>query len=78
MEQSEFTATQAINETCYGLIKQGYSLHDIYDGLGNVMDGIEPRHASKLKIDVDIDTSKVISKLKQFRDQEVFCNELDN
>lgn len=78
MEQSEFTATQTINETCYGLIKQGYSLHDIYDGLGNVMDGIEPRRASKLKIDVDIDTSKVISKLKQFRDQEVFCNELDN
>ncbi|MDY2577332.1 hypothetical protein SOP70_08040 [Lactiplantibacillus plantarum] len=46
MEQSEFNTTQAINETCYGLIKQGYSLHDIYDGLGNVMDGIEPKHAS--------------------------------
>ncbi|RCI88663.1 hypothetical protein [Lactiplantibacillus plantarum] len=46
MEQSEFNATQAINETCYGVIKQGYSLHDIYDGLGNVMAGIEPKHAS--------------------------------
>ena len=64
MEQSEFNATQAINETCYGLIKQGYSLHDIYAGLGNVMAGIEPKHASKLKIDVDIDTSKVVDKLK--------------
>lgn len=70
MEQLEFNATQAINETCYGLIKQGYSLHDIYDGLGNVMDGIEPKHASKLKIDVDIDTSKVISKLKQLKESD--------
>lgn len=78
MEQSEFTATQAINETCYGLIKRGYSLHDIYNGLGNIMDGIEPKHASKLTVDVDFHTSKVISNLKQFRDQEAFCNELDN
>lgn len=46
MEQSEFNVTQTINETCYSLIKQGYSLRDIYSGLGNVMNGIEPKHAS--------------------------------
>ncbi|WP_426665212.1 hypothetical protein ACP10D_02785 [Lactiplantibacillus plantarum] len=70
MEQSEFTATQAINETCYGLIKQGYSLHDIYDGLGNVMNGIEPKHLIKqeLVIDLDIDTSKVVGKLRHAMD----------
>lgn len=77
MEQSEFNATQAINETCYGVIKQGYSLHDIYDGLGNVMAGIEPKHASKLKVDVDIDTSKVISKLRKMGDQAAFYDALD-
>lgn len=70
MEQPEFNTTQSINETCYGLINQGYSLHDIYSGLVNVMDGIKPKHASKLKIDVDIDTSKVINKLKQLKESD--------
>ncbi|MCT3279776.1 hypothetical protein [Lactiplantibacillus plantarum] len=44
MEQSEFDTTQAINETCYDLIRQGYSLRDIYSGLANVIDGIKPKH----------------------------------
>ncbi|MCG0728841.1 Prophage protein [Lactiplantibacillus plantarum] len=70
MEQSEFNTTQAINETCYGLIKQGYSLHDIYDGLGNVMYGIEPKHLSKqeLVIDLNVDTSKLACKLRHAMD----------
>ncbi|WP_249261775.1 hypothetical protein [Lactiplantibacillus plantarum] len=70
MEQSEFNATQAINETCYGLVKQGYSLHDIYSGLGNVMNGIEPKHLTNqtLVIDLDIDTSKVVGKLRHAMD----------
>ena len=70
MEQSEFNTTQAINETCYGLIKQGYSLHDIYSGLGNVMNGIEPKHLTNqaLVIDLDIDTSKVVGKLRHAMD----------
>lgn len=70
MEQSEFNTTQAINETCYGLIKQGYSLHDIYDGLGNVMAGIEPKHLTKqeLVIDLNVDTSKVACKLRHVMD----------
>lgn len=69
MEQSEFSATQAINETCYDLVRQGYSLHAIYDGLGNVMDGIEPKHLAgqTIVVDLDADTSKVISKLKRVR-----------
>ena len=33
MEQSEFNTSQQINETCYDLVKQGYSLYDIYAGL---------------------------------------------
>ncbi|WP_353986560.1 hypothetical protein [Lactiplantibacillus plantarum] len=70
MEQSEFNTTQAINETCYGLIKQGYSLHDIYDGLGNVMAGIEPKHLTKqeLVIDLNVDTSKLACKLRHAMD----------
>ncbi len=70
MEQSEFNATQTINETCYSLIKQGYSLRDIYSGLGNVMAGIEPKHLTKqaLVIDLDIDTSKVVGKLRHVMD----------
>lgn len=46
MEQSEFGATQAINEACYNLVKQGYSLHDICSGLVNVMTDINPKHVS--------------------------------
>lgn len=46
MEQSEFDTTQAINETCYDLIRQGYSLRDIYSGLTNLMVGIKPKHVS--------------------------------
>ncbi|WP_072534536.1 hypothetical protein [Lactiplantibacillus plantarum] len=70
MEQPEFNATQTINETCYSLIKQGYSLRDIYSGLGNVMDGIEPKHLTNqaLVIDLDIDTSKVVGKLRHAMD----------
>ncbi|USZ61304.1 hypothetical protein NHN12_02625 [Lactiplantibacillus plantarum] len=70
MEQSEFNTTQAINETCYGLVKQGYSLHDIYSGLGNVMAGIEPKHLTNqaLVIDLDIDTSKLACKLRHVMD----------
>ncbi|WP_165850377.1 hypothetical protein [Lactiplantibacillus plantarum] len=70
MEQSEFNATQTINETCYSLIKQGYSLRDIYSGLRNVMDGIEPKHLTNqaLVIDLDIDTSKVVGKLRHAMD----------
>lgn len=70
MEQSEFNATQTINETCYSLIKQGYSLRDIYSGLGNVMAGIEPKHLIKqeLVIDLDVDTSKVACKLRHVMD----------
>ncbi|MCT3329520.1 hypothetical protein [Lactiplantibacillus pentosus] len=70
MEQSEFDTTQAINETCYGLIKQGYSLHDIYSGLGNVMNGIEPKHLTKqeLVIDLNVDTSKLACKLRHVMD----------
>lgn len=70
MEQPEFNATQAINETCYGLVKQGYSLHDIYSGLGNVMNGIEPKHLTKqeLVIDLNVDTSKLACKLRHAMD----------
>ena len=70
MEQSEFNTTQAINETCYGLVKQGYSLHDIYSGLGNVMNGIEPKHLTKqeLVIDLNVDTSKIACKLRHAMD----------
>ena len=70
MEQSEFNTTQAINETCYGLIKQGYSLRDIYSGLGNVMAGIEPKHLTKqeLVIDLNVDTSKLACKLRHAMD----------
>ncbi|MGA3431795.1 hypothetical protein ACA584_16155 [Lactiplantibacillus plantarum] len=70
MEQSEFNVTQTINETCYGLIKQGYSLRDIYSGLGNVMAGVEPKHLTNqaLVIDLDIDTSKVVGKLRHAMD----------
>lgn len=81
MKQSEFNATQAINKTCYGLIKKGYSLHDIYDGLANVMAGIEPKHAStkSLTLSVDIDTTELDRKLEHStmlaRDLH---NELDN
>ena len=53
MEQSEFNATQTINETCYSLIKQGYSLRDIYSGLGNVMAGIEPKHLTNQALVID-------------------------
>ncbi|PME02965.1 hypothetical protein [Lactiplantibacillus plantarum] len=66
MEQSEFNTTQAINET----VKQGYSLHDIYSGLGNVMNGIEPKHLTKqeLVIDLNVDTSKVACQLRHAMD----------
>lgn len=47
MEQPEFNATQAINETCYDLAKHGCSLRDIYNGLSNVMDGAKPNHVTK-------------------------------
>jgi len=70
MEQSEFNVTQTINETCYSLIKQGYSLRDIYSGLGNVMAGIEPKHLTNpaLVIDLYVDTSKVACKLRHAMD----------
>ncbi|WP_338230962.1 hypothetical protein [Lactiplantibacillus paraxiangfangensis] len=67
MEQSEFNTSQQINETCYDLVKQGYSLHDIYAGLTNVMHGIKPQHVSTEPITllVDINTTELDRKLKQ-------------
>lgn len=67
MDQKEFDATQRINETCYDLVKQGYSLHDIYTGLTNVMHGIKPRHVSTepITLSVDINTTELDRKLKQ-------------
>ena len=67
MDQKEFNATQQINETCYELVKQGYSLHDIYAGLTNVMHGIKPQHVSTepIMLSVDIDMTKLDRKLKQ-------------
>lgn len=67
MNQEEFNTSQQINETCYDLVKQGYSLHDIYAGLTNVMHGIKPLHASTepITLAIDIDTTKLDRKLKR-------------
>jgi outer membrane receptor for monomeric catechols len=81
MEQAEFNTIQTINEICYDLVRQDYLLHDIYNGLNNVMAGIKARHVSTkpLTLSVNINTTELERKLEHSimlaRDLH---NELDN
>lgn len=84
MEQSEFDTTQAINETCYQLVKAGYSMRTIHAGLTNVMNAMGFNHPEKLSTEplilaVDINTTELERKLEHSimlaRDLH---NELDN
>lgn len=84
MEQSEFDTTQAINETCYQLVKAGYSMRTIHAGLTNVMNAMGFNYPEKLSTEplilaVDINTTELERKLEHSimlaRDLH---NELDN
>ncbi|MBY7658398.1 hypothetical protein J8401_012725 [Lactiplantibacillus plantarum] len=66
MEQSEFNATQYINQACYELIRRGYTLKQIHDALATIIKSIEPKFASTkpLTLSVDIDTTELDQKLE--------------
>lgn len=57
MEQREFNATQRINDACYDLIRDGYSIKQVYNALSTVMDAVKPKHRPTLDLPTELEQS---------------------
>jgi len=70
MDQKEFNATQRINDACYDLIRDGYTIKEVYTALSTVMDAVQSKPAKdKATIKLNIDTTQARHELSQLQAQ---------